>query len=146
MIGHVEEQDLRGADQQYGFDARRIGGKSAVEIKIEHVPQGADAAQYGRGKLAHQRAVAIRECGKARVLIRAFELAIERAAAAQHVVEDVGGNATRSKTRNLCGSCPSCRRHGFQGAWDSVDRLGTRRFFTPDAAANHFCHPNQAET
>src|SRR5207302_7204489 len=105
MIGHVEEQDLRGADQQHSLDARRVWGKSAVEIEIEHVPQGADAAQHGAGELAHQRAVAVRKRRQARMLIRALELAVERTAAAQYIVEDVGGNAARGKTRDLRGSC-----------------------------------------
>ncbi len=44
MIGHVEPQDLHGADQQNGFGARRLGGKSLVEIAAKQMTQGSKPA------------------------------------------------------------------------------------------------------
>ena len=65
------------------------------------MPQRADAAQHGRDQLAHQRAVAVGERGKPRMLLGAVELAVERTAAAQHVVEDVGRDAAGGEAGQL---------------------------------------------
>ena len=73
--------------------------------------QRADAAQHGRDELAHQRAVAVGERRKPRMRFGAVELGVERAMAAQHVVEDVGGDAARGETGNFRGRNPSCRCH-----------------------------------
>ena len=70
-------------------------------------------AQHGRDQLAHQRAVAVGERREARMRLGAVELAVERPVAAQHVVEDVGGDAARGETGNFRGRYPSCRCHGL---------------------------------
>ena len=65
MVGHVEQEDLRGADQQRGLDPRRIGRQAAFEQSAEQMPQRAEPAQHGRDDAAHQRAVALGERGEA---------------------------------------------------------------------------------
>ena len=107
MIRHVEEQDLRGADQQHGLDARRVGGKSALEELAEQMAQRAEPAQHGRDELAHQRAVAVGERREARMR-SASSSPIERPLAAQHVVEDVGGDAAGGETGHFRRRCTSC--------------------------------------
>ena len=111
MVGHVEKQDLRGSDQQHGFDARRILGKAGVEELPQQMAQRADAAQHGGDELAHQRAVALGERRKPRMRIRAVELGVERTMAAQHIVQDVGGDATGGEAGNFRGRDASCRCH-----------------------------------
>jgi len=41
MVGHFEPENLRGADQQNGLRARRIGGKSLFQETGEQITQGA---------------------------------------------------------------------------------------------------------
>src|SRR2546423_15558834 len=79
------------------------------------MPQRADAAQHGRDQLAHQRAVAGGEPRQPRMLLGAVQLGIERAMAAQYVVEDVGGDAARREAGNLCGRYTPGRCHWAQG-------------------------------
>ena len=101
MVGHFEPQDLRGADEQRGLDPRRIGGQAALEKKAEQMAQRAEPAQHGRDQAAHQRAVAVGERGEAGMRARAVELLVERPVAAQHAVEDVGGDPARGEARRL---------------------------------------------
>ena len=44
VVGHLEPQDLRRADQQDGFDSRRIGRKSLLQKTAKHVAQRAQPA------------------------------------------------------------------------------------------------------
>ena len=75
VIGNVEKQDLRGADQQRAFDPRRTVGKSAFEQAGEQVTQRAEPADHGRDDGAHQRPVALLlECIEA----AGFKLFVER--------------------------------------------------------------------
>ena len=67
------------------------------------MPQRADPAQHGRDQLAHQRAVAIGKRRKPGMRVGAVELGIERTLPAQHVVEDVGGDAAGGETGNFRG-------------------------------------------
>ena len=92
MIGHFEPEDLRGADQQDGFDARRVGGKTLVEKSAEQVAQGAEPPQHGRDEPAHQRAVAVGERGQAGMGGLAGQLLVERGLPPQDAVENVGGD------------------------------------------------------
>ena len=73
--------------------------------------QGADAAQHRRHELAHQRTVAVGERREPPMRFGAVELGVERAMAAQHIVEDVGGDAARGETGNFRGRNASCRCH-----------------------------------
>ena len=59
VIGHLHPEDLRGAKQQCGFGALRIGRHAAVEQPRQHEAQGSKPAQHGRDQPAHQRAVAV---------------------------------------------------------------------------------------
>ena len=59
MVGHVEEQDLRGADQQDVFDLRRRRRQALFKQRREQMPQGAEPAQHRRDDGPHQRAVAL---------------------------------------------------------------------------------------
>ena len=92
MIGHFEPEDLRGADQQNGFHARRVGGKALVEKSAEQVAQGAEPPQHGGGEPAHQRAVAVGEPDQAGMGGLAGQLLVERDLPPQHAVENVGGD------------------------------------------------------
>ena len=94
VVGHLEPENLRGAEQQNGLGARRVGGKSLVEETLEQMAQGAEPAQHGGGEPAHQRAVAVGERGEARMRALARELLVERDAPPQHAVDDVGGDST----------------------------------------------------
>ena len=91
VIGHFQPQDLRGADQQNGFHARRLGRKTLVEKPTEQLAQGAEPAQHGGGEPAHQRTVAVGERGKAWMRGLAGKLLVERDFPPQHAVENVGG-------------------------------------------------------
>ena len=92
MIGHFEPEDLRGADQQNGFHARRVGGKAFLEKAAEQLPQRAEPPQHGGDKAAHQRAVAVGEPGQTGMGGLAGELLVERDLPPQDAVEDVGGD------------------------------------------------------
>ena len=59
--------------------------------------QRAEPAQHRRDQGAHQRAVALGKVGKLRMRRAVLELLVERPAAAQHAVEDIGGDAPRGK-------------------------------------------------
>ena len=61
--------------------------------------QGAEPAQHGGDDAAHQRAVALGELRQAGQGVPAVELLVERPAAAQHAVEDLGGDAARRQAR-----------------------------------------------
>ncbi len=92
MIGHLEPEDLRGADQQDGFHARRVGRKAFVEKSAEQVAQGAEPPQHGGGEPAHQRAVAVGEPREAGMGGLAGQLLVERDLPPQDAVENVGGD------------------------------------------------------
>ena len=110
MIGHVEEKDLRRADQQCDLDARGIARKAALEKFPDQMMQRAEPAQHRRDQLAGERAVALGERHEARMRVT-FQLRVERAAPAQHVVEDVGRDAAGGKPWDFRGRNASCRCH-----------------------------------
>ena len=118
MIGHFEPEDLRGADQQDGFGARRVGGKALVEKSAEQMAQGAEPPQHGGGEPAHQRAVAVGERGQAGMRVFAGQLLVERDAPPQNAVENVGGDSSGGE------------------AGDFRLRGGARTRHTPIVAAN----------
>ncbi len=100
VIGHFEEENLRRAHQQRGFDARRVLGQAAREKAIEQRAQAAEPAQRGRHDHAHQRAVAL---GK-RVETRKggmVEGAVERPVAVQHFDQRLRREATGGKARRV---------------------------------------------
>src|SRR5215471_14396197 len=57
------------------------------------MPQRAEPAQHGRDDAPRQGAVAIRQRGESWMRLLAVDLLVERASAAQHSVDDVGGDA-----------------------------------------------------
>ncbi len=117
MVGHLEPENLRGAEQQCGLHPRRVGGKAALEHAAEQMAQRAEPAQHRRHQLAHQRAVAVGERGEVAMRRRVVELLVERPAAAQHPVEDVGGDAARRQPGRLSG-VPGDQPHGpRRAAW-----------------------------
>ena len=97
MVGHVEEQDLRGAHQQRAFDLRRVGRQPAFERGCEQMAQRAEPPQHGGDQAAHQRAVALGQLAQRRLI---FELFVERTLAPQHAVENLGGDAADGKAGN----------------------------------------------
>ena len=46
VIRHFEPKDLRGADQQRGFDPGCVGGKAACKPTTDQMAQRTEAAQY----------------------------------------------------------------------------------------------------
>ena len=69
--------------------------------------QRAEPAQHGRDQRPRQRAVALGKAGQCGARIGAVELIVERATAAQHAVEDVGGEAPGGQARHGIGcGCP----------------------------------------
>src|SRR4029078_10305839 len=101
MIGDIEEQDLRGADQKRRFDPRRIRRGAAVEQAGKHFAQSAEPAQHGADNVARECTVALGEEAEAVVALAVVELLVERTAAAQHVVENILGDAPRWQTGNF---------------------------------------------
>ena len=71
--------------------------------------QRAEPAQHGRDERAHQRAVALGERGKPGCASAPSSSLVERAAAAQHAVEDVGGDAAGGEAGNFGGRNASGR-------------------------------------
>ena len=92
MVGNLEPENLRGADQQNDFGARRLGGKSLFEETGEQMAQGAEPAQHGGDQPAHQRAVAVGERSEAGMRGLSGQLFVERDPPPQHAVENVGGD------------------------------------------------------
>ena len=101
MVGHVEPEDLRGADEQDGLAARRVAGKAALEQAAEQMAQRAQPPQYGGGQAPHQRAVAVGERREAGMGGLAGKLLVERQPPAQDAVEDIGGNPAGGEARDF---------------------------------------------
>ena len=99
VIGHVEKQDLRCADQQDRFDLRRLARQAALELAGQQMPQRAEPPQHRRDDGARQRAVALGQ----RAEPAGFEQLVERTLLAQHAADDVGRDAARRKARR--GGC-----------------------------------------
>ena len=112
MIGHFEPEDLRGADQQNGFHARRLGRKALVEKSAEQVAQGAEPPQHGGGEPAHQRAVAVGERGEAGMGGLAGQLLVERDLPPQDAVENVGGDPSGGEAGDFRLRGGARSRHG----------------------------------
>ena len=82
--------------------------------------QRAEAAQHRRHQRPRERAVALGKAGKARMRGRTLQLFIERAAAAQHAIEDVGSDAPDRQARHRVGAAarPGSRcSRGFHAAF-----------------------------
>ncbi len=77
VVGHVEPEDLRRADQERGLGARRIGGHAAVEVSAEQVAQCAESAQHRGDQMPCQCAVAIGERREAGVGASAVNLLVQ---------------------------------------------------------------------
>ena len=98
VVGHIEEQDLRCADQQHDLDPSRLRGQPAFEKQPDQMAQRAEPAQRGRDQRAGERPIAVGKAGKPGIGAGAVELLIERAMLPQHGVENVGGNAPGGET------------------------------------------------
>ena len=101
VIRHVHPENLRSAEQQRGFRALRIGRHAAIEQPRQHEAQRAETAQHGRDQPAHQRAVAVAQGLHCGMRGRTVELIVQRAAPHQHVVDDVGSDPARGKSRRV---------------------------------------------
>jgi hypothetical protein len=99
VVGHVEEENLRRADQERGLDPRRLRRRAALEQETDQMTQRAEPAQHGRDQRTNEGAVALRHAGKIGVCAGALELVVEGAAAAQHGIEDVGRDAPGGEAR-----------------------------------------------
>ena len=110
VIRNIEKENLRRTEEQRGLDARRLRRRSGIEEEADEMAQRAQPAQYACGQRADQRAVALGEPRKRRTRARGFKLVVERAAAAKHAVENVGGNAARGEAWRTVGAAarPSC--------------------------------------
>jgi hypothetical protein len=83
--------------QEDGLGARRIRGKSLFEKSADQMAKRAQAPQNRRSQPARQRAVAIGKRGKASMGVFAGEKFVERDAAPQHAVEDIGRDSSSGK-------------------------------------------------
>jgi hypothetical protein len=99
MVGYIEQEDLRGAQEKCGLDSRGVRGSAALEEQAKQMAQRAESPQRDCGERAGQRPIALGECGKARLSV--LDLFVQRALAAQDTFEQIGGDATRGKTRSL---------------------------------------------
>ena len=61
MIGHVEEKNLRRADQERGLGARRLLRQATLDEEADQMAQRAKPPQYRSDQTPHQSAVAVRE-------------------------------------------------------------------------------------
>ena len=91
VVGHIEEQYLRGADQQDVFDLRRRRRQALFQQDREQMAQCAEAAQHRRNDGSHQRAVALGQGAE----IALFKLLVERPPLPEHAADNVGGDAAR---------------------------------------------------
>ena len=98
VVGHIEEQDLRRADQQHDLDPWRLLGQPAFEKQPDQMAQRAEPAQRGRDQRTGERPIAVGEAGKPGIGAGAIELLIERAMLPQHAVKNIGRNAPGSET------------------------------------------------
>jgi hypothetical protein len=113
VIRHFEPKDLRGADQQRGFDPGCVGGKAPCKPTTEQMTQRTETAQYRRHQGAYQRPVPIRQSSKIGMRCAIFELLIQGPAAAQHAIEDLGGDSARGKAGRINSGC--ARGHTLNG-------------------------------
>ena len=90
VVGHVEKENLGRADQQRGLDPRRLRRRAAIEQEAQQTAQAAEPAQHGGDQRAREGAVALVERGE---LSGSVEQFVERPAAAQHAIDDIGGDA-----------------------------------------------------
>jgi len=97
MVGNLEPKNLSRPEQEDGLGARRVRGKSLFEKSPNQMAKCAKAPQNRRSQPARQRAVAVGKCGKARMGVFAGEKLVERDAAPQHAVEDIGGDSSGGK-------------------------------------------------
>ena len=97
VIRHVEEQDLRGADQQEVFDLRRRFRQPAFEQYREQMPQ----VPSRRSTVATMVRTSARSRSGSAPRSPRFELFVERALAAQHAVENVGRDGARGETGHV---------------------------------------------
>ncbi len=110
VIGHIEQKDLRRAEQQGGLDPRRVGRKTALEHRPKQMPQRSESSQDRRHQPPRQRAVAVLKAGKVRMRMRAVELLVERAPPPQHAFQYLGGDAAGGEA---CYRRRVMRRHRY---------------------------------
>jgi hypothetical protein len=93
MVGHVEEEDLRRADQERGLDTRRFLRQAALEQQADEMAQRAEPPHHPRHPRAPHSPIARGQGCERGVRFAAVQLLVERAVAAEHAVDDVGGDA-----------------------------------------------------
>ncbi len=99
MVGNLQKKNLRGAEEQRRLDERRLRGRTAIEKQRDEMAQRAEPAQHRRDERARKRAVALGQVRQSPDCAPApSSIVIERAVAAQHAVDDVGGDAARRET------------------------------------------------
>jgi hypothetical protein len=98
MVGNIQEQDLRRADQERDLDLRRVGGQAALEQSGQEMAQRAEAPQRSRDQDPHQRAVALLQRAER---LAAVELLIQRALSVKNGAEDVSRCAASGKARGF---------------------------------------------
>ena len=59
MIGNFKPENLRRAEQQDGFGARRVRGKSLFEVSADQMPKSAEPPQHRCGEPTRQGSVAV---------------------------------------------------------------------------------------
>ena len=136
MVRHVEEQDLRGADQQHGLDARRIGREIRVRgtgrSRWRSVPIRRSTVATSLRTSARSRSASAARPG---MRVGAVELAVERAlrrstlsrmSAAMRRAARPGTSAGAIRRAGVM-SYPLCRVPPGSDAAESLLRILTKR-------------------
>ena len=96
MVGHIEKQDLRGADE--GARSRPAAPAAAGRVRAAATADGA-ACRAGAARCRPARGPARGRAPPAREFGGRVEQFVERPAAAEHAVEHIGGNAACGEAR-----------------------------------------------
>ena len=101
MIRHVHKQNLRCADDQRGFDARRLRRHAAIKERAEDMADRSEPPQCRRDDVANQCAVTLGERADAEHRLPVFKLLVERTIAAQDAVKNIRSNASGREARRF---------------------------------------------
>ena len=116
VIGYIEKQDLRRAEQQSRVRARDFRRQRTFEHAVGYVFQRPEPPQYGRRQHAHQCAVTLFKGLECRGLL--LELVVEGAASPQHALKHGSCDLPRGQAGD---------GRGFGGGFSHAPSLRTKR-------------------
>ena len=112
MVGDIEKQNLRRANEQRGFHPRHLLRQAAFETKPDEMAERAEPAQHGGHQRPGERAIAVREGCESGIGLGVFELLIERAAPPQYAIDNVRRYAADGEPGHV-GRCLKWTSHLF---------------------------------